>query len=129
MENSRIPSIILVHCGARRKTPCHGRFLRYSIVSQLSSYDFAADLWMKCQLLVPLYRLRLVKLPGNKVMIIGGQRKFTLKCIELYTTVTGLDTVFFRLVVQGFWEWVVSLVCTSQPLHSNLKCLALCGIL
>ena len=24
---------------------------------------------------------------------------------------------------------MVSLVCTSQPLHSNLKCLALCGVL
>ena len=33
------------------------------------------------------------------------------------------------VVVQGFWKWVVSLVCTSQPLHSNLKCLALCGVL
>ena len=25
--------------------------------------------------------------------------------------------------------FVVPLVCTSQPLHSNLKCLALCGVL
>ena len=26
-------------------------------------------------------------------------------------------------------EWVVTLICTSQLLNSNLKCLALCGVL
>ena len=42
----------------------------------ISSYDFAADVWVECQgaqLPVPLYRPGVVKLPGNKVMIIGGQ--------------------------------------------------------
>ncbi len=33
-------------------------------------------------------------------------------------------TVYFRWLL----EMVVPLVCTSQPLHSNLKCLALCGV-
>ena len=42
----------------------------------ISSYDFAADMWVECQgaqLPVPLYRPGVVKLAGNKVMIIGGQ--------------------------------------------------------
>ena len=42
----------------------------------ICSYDFVADMWVECQgaqLPVPLYRPGLVKLPGNKVMIIGGQ--------------------------------------------------------
>ena len=48
--------------------------LRHGI-SFISSYDFAGDL-VECQgaqLPVPLYRPGVVKLPGNKVMIIGGQ--------------------------------------------------------
>ena len=42
----------------------------------ISSYNFAADMWVECQgaqLPVPLYRPGLVKLAGNIVMIIGGQ--------------------------------------------------------
>ena len=42
----------------------------------ISSYDFATDMWVECQgaqLPVALYRPGLVKLAGNKVMIIGGQ--------------------------------------------------------
>ena len=27
-------------------------------------------------------------------------------------------TVNFKLVVQGFWKWVVSIVCISQPLYT-----------
>ena len=53
----------------------------------ISSYDFAADMWVECQgaqLPVPLYRPGLVKLPGNKVMIIGGQPEMKQFSNEVY---------------------------------------------
>ena len=53
----------------------------------ISSYDFAADMWVECQgaqLPVPLYRPGLVKLPGNKVMIIGGQSEKKQFSKEVY---------------------------------------------
>ena len=56
----------------------------------------------------------------------GVDREPTLK-LHFATDNAKACTVNFKLV--GFWKWVVSLVCTSQPLHSNLKCLALCGVL
>ena len=51
-----------------------------------------------------------------------NERKLILRMLYYnWTRHLLLDT---GLVVHGF----VSLVCTSQPLHSNLKCLALCGV-
>ena len=52
-----------------------------------SSYDFAADMWVECegaQLPVPLYRPGVVKLAGNKVMIIGGQPEMQQFSNEVY---------------------------------------------
>ena len=53
----------------------------------ISSYDFAADMWVECQeakLPVPLYRPGVVKLAGNKVMIIGGQSEMKQFSNEVY---------------------------------------------
>ena len=53
----------------------------------ISSYDFAADMWVECQgaqLPVPLYRPGVVKLAGNKVMIIGGQPEMQQFSNEVY---------------------------------------------
>ena len=53
----------------------------------ISIYDFAADMWVECQgaqLPVPLYRPGVVKLPGNKVMIIGGQSEMKQFSNEAY---------------------------------------------
>ena len=53
----------------------------------ISSYDFAADMWVECQraqLPVPLYRPGVVKLAGNKVMIIGGQPEMKQYSKEIY---------------------------------------------
>ena len=53
----------------------------------ISSYDFAADMWVECQgaqLPVPLYRPGVVKLAGNKVMIIGGQAEMKQFSNEVY---------------------------------------------
>ena len=53
----------------------------------ISSYNFAADMWVECQgaqLPVPLYRPAVVKLPGNKVMIVGGQAEMKQLSKEVY---------------------------------------------
>lgn len=53
----------------------------------ISSYDFAADMWVECkgaQLPVPLYRPGVVKLADNKVMVIGGQPKMQQFSNEVY---------------------------------------------
>lgn len=44
----------------------------------VGSYDFAADVWVECkgaELPLPLYRPGVVKLEGNKMMVVGGQLK------------------------------------------------------
>ena len=53
----------------------------------ISSYDFAADMWVECQgaqLPVPLYRPGVVKLAGSKVMIIGGQSEMKQFSKQVY---------------------------------------------
>ena len=53
----------------------------------ISSYDFVADVWVEChgaQLSVPLYRPGVVKLAGNKVMIVGGQPEMQQFSNEVY---------------------------------------------
>ena len=53
----------------------------------ISSYDFTTDMWVECQgaqLPVPLYRPGVVKLAGNKVMIIGGQPEMKQFSKEIY---------------------------------------------
>ena len=53
----------------------------------ISTYDFAADVWVECQgaqLPVPLYKTGVMKLAGNKVMIIGGQSEKQQFSNEVY---------------------------------------------
>jgi hypothetical protein len=64
----------------------------------ISYHDQDADMWVEClgaQLPVPLYRPGVVKLAGNKVMVIGGQPEMQKFSNEVYIGSYRLQTHHF----------------------------------
>ena len=81
-----LPSIVKLEGNLIAMGGSYDAVLRYGS-RFISSYDFAADVWVECQgaqLPVPLYRPGVVKLAGNKVMIIGGQSEMKQFSKEIY---------------------------------------------
>ena len=85
----------------------------------ISSYDFTTDMWVECQgvqLPVPLYRPGVVKLAGNKVMIIGGQSEMKQFSKQVYI---GSELPLIRTSYSGHPEKFPRMLHSTTPHLEN----------